>query len=71
MAGAVPAVLAPDVPPSAVPHSLQKRAPGWLGVPQFGQTAVRRSPQLLQNLLPTGLSVAQFGQISVVPPPGW
>src|SRR5439155_27106019 len=73
MAGATVAVEVPATAPLAAapsrvePHSLQKRAPGWLGVPQFGQTAASRSPQLLQNLLPAGFSVPQLGQFSVIP----
>src|ERR1700675_553363 len=49
-------------PPSAVPHSPQKRLPAGLSALHFGQRFASGAPQSPQNFLPGGFSALQLEQ---------
>ena len=58
---------APGVAPtSAVPHSPQNRALGWLAAPQLAQTAASFVPHSPQNLRPASFADPQLGQFTRV-----
>src|SRR5580692_1745092 len=54
-------------PPSAAPHSPQKRLPAGLSAPHFGQRFASGAPQSPQNFLPAGFSALQLEQRMPVP----
>src|SRR5215469_5465497 len=47
---------------NAVPHSPQKRSPGWFVAPHLGQPMTSGAPQAAQNLRPSRLSLPHLEQ---------
>jgi hypothetical protein len=47
----------------AVPHAMQKRAPGGAAAPQLGHDSSSAVPHDMQNFAAAGFSVPQFVQV--------